>query len=123
MEATRRDGEALDILARRFKEASTTDGQVSGCDLVELVGELLEETGRAQDYTLATPRNCRLANLGIPGRVLIAYNPITEEEIPIGADDLSGLEDDEAIEDEGGERMILVFKGWSFTDALTGEEV
>lgn len=124
-----RDSEALDRLAHRFKIAGE-DGDVNGGDLVELVGELLANTGRATSYTLATVANMRkfaeenpapAENVERPRCMAISLG--TGEEVSGDADDYWQIEDDEPLTDEDGEPMILVCKRTEYVDALTGEAV
>lgn len=115
-----KDNEALDRLAHRFQIAGE-DGEVNGGDLVELVGELLRDTGRATSFTLATPENmrkfaeqsegarCKAISLSVPG-----------EEASADAGDYFMMPDGEPLIDSEDEPMILVIERTELHDALTG---
>lgn len=118
-----RDGDALDILARRFKEAGE-DGEVNGGDLVELVSEMLTHTGRATNYTAATVANMReFEERHGHDRRCIAYAPISQEEASASSGDYFALAAGEVLTDRDGEPMILVTTGAAYCDALTGQAI
>lgn len=114
-----RDGDALDILADKWRK----EDEINGGDLVELVGGLLKETGRPLEFTLATKRNMReYAALHAdqdrpPKAVAVSLN---------GAEQYSGDDgdyfdqgEDDPLTDDDGEPMVLAVwsvRGW--LDAL-----
>lgn len=121
------DAEAMDRLARRFRLA--LGDEVNGGDLVDLVAELLKNTGRSEDFTLATPANMRRfarenpGSQGVEPPRCIALSLGTGDEFSGSAGDYFHLKDDQALEDEDGEPTILVVKHAEFRDALTGEAI
>lgn len=125
-----RDGDAMEILADRWRKANggsgTNDGEINGGDLVELVGGLLKETGRPLIFTPATVRNMREfaeRHEGEPPAVAVSLNG--PEEYSANPGDYFDQDADEAMKDEDGEPMILAVKTDShgLRDALTGAPI
>jgi hypothetical protein len=122
------DAEAMDRLAHRFKSA--LGEEVNGGDLVELVGDLLQATGRSQDYTLATVANMRKFAEENPAPAenverprCIALSLIDGVEVSGDAGDYFTIKDEDEPLTWEGEPMILVRRSRGRVDALTGEVI
>lgn len=123
------DSQALDRLARAFKQTPEGEGvEENGDDLATVVERLLLETGRTTHYTLATPANMAafermMADEDRPDNVeaprCIALSIATGEEYSGTSGDHWALPADEPLRDSEGEPMILVTKRDFYADALT----
>lgn len=127
------DSQALDRLARMFKQAPEGEAPKEyGDDLVTVVERLLGETGRSSHYTLATPANMAAFERMIEGEErpdnveaprCMAFSIGTGEEASGTAGDYFHMDANEPLLDAEEEPMILVTKRAFYADALTGHGI
>lgn len=125
-----RDGDALDILADKWRKANggygTNEAEISGGDVVELVGGLLKETGRALVFTPATVENMiEYYRRNPDGAKALCVSLGGPEEYSADPGDYFTQQDKgEAVKDEDHEPMILAVRAPSgLRDALNGAPI